>query len=78
MAMPWRWAPLRTLQTGADVLRLVRAQRHDLRIGSEMFRLPQEEAVILVGVMRLDLGDESKTTEIFLGVSKVLFPEHVD
>jgi hypothetical protein len=43
-----------------------------------MFRLPQEEAVILVGVMWLDLGDESKTTEIFLGVSKVLFPEHVD
>jgi hypothetical protein len=43
-----------------------------------MFRLQQEEAVILVGVMRLDLGDESKTTEIFLGVSKVLFPEHVD
>jgi hypothetical protein len=43
-----------------------------------MFRLPQEEAVILVGVMRLDLGDESKTTEIFLGVSKVRFPEHVD
>ena len=43
-----------------------------------MFRLPHEEAVILVGVMRLDLGDESKTTETFLGVSKILFPKHVD
>jgi D-alanyl-D-alanine carboxypeptidase len=45
---------------------------------SEMFYLPQEEAVILVDVKRLDLGDESKSTEIFLGVSKELFPEHVD
>jgi D-alanyl-D-alanine carboxypeptidase len=43
-----------------------------------MFYLPQEEAVILVDVKRLDLGDESKSTEIFLGVSKELFPEHVD
>jgi D-alanyl-D-alanine carboxypeptidase len=45
---------------------------------SEMFYLPQEEAVILVDVNRLDLDDQSKSTEIFLGVSKILFPEHVD
>jgi D-alanyl-D-alanine carboxypeptidase len=45
---------------------------------SEMFYLPQEEAVILVDVNRLDLDDQSKSTNIFLGVSKILFPEHVD
>jgi D-alanyl-D-alanine carboxypeptidase len=45
---------------------------------SEMFYLPEEEAVILVDVNRLDLDDESKSTNISLGVSKILFPEHVD
>jgi D-alanyl-D-alanine carboxypeptidase len=45
---------------------------------SEMFYLPQEEAVIMVDVNRLDLDDQSKSTNIFLGVSKILFPKHVD
>lgn len=45
---------------------------------SEMFYLPEEEAVIVVNVNRLDLDDESKSTEIFLGVSKILLPEYVD
>jgi D-alanyl-D-alanine carboxypeptidase len=45
---------------------------------SEMFYLPQKEAVVLVNVSRLDLDDQSKSTEIFLGVSKILFPEYVD
>jgi D-alanyl-D-alanine carboxypeptidase len=45
---------------------------------SEMFYLPQKEAVIVVDVNRLDLDDQSKSTEIFLGVSKILFPEYVD
>jgi D-alanyl-D-alanine carboxypeptidase len=45
---------------------------------SEMFYLPQKEAVVLVNVNRLDLDDQSKSTEVFLGVSKILFPEYVD
>jgi D-alanyl-D-alanine carboxypeptidase len=45
---------------------------------SEMFYPPQGEAVIVVNVNRLDLDDQSKSTNIFLGVSKILFPEHVD
>jgi D-alanyl-D-alanine carboxypeptidase len=45
---------------------------------SEMFYLPQEDAVVVINVNRLDLDDQSKSTEIFLGVSKILFPEHVD
>ena len=47
-------------------------------LSSEMFYLPEEQATIVVDVNRLDLDDESKSTEIFLGVSKILFPEHVD
>ena len=43
-----------------------------------MFYLPQEEAVIVVNVNRLDEDDESKPTEIFLGISKILYPEVVD
>lgn len=45
---------------------------------SEMFYLPQEEAVIVVNVNRLDEDDVSKSTEIFLGVSKILYPDHVE
>jgi len=46
-------------------------------VSSEMFYLPQE-AVIVVNVNRLDLDDQSKSTNIFLGASKILFPKHVD
>ena len=45
---------------------------------SEMFYLPQKGAVIIVDVNRLDLDDQSNSTEIFLGVSKILFPEYVE
>jgi D-alanyl-D-alanine carboxypeptidase len=47
-------------------------------VSSKMFYLPQEEVVIVVNVNRLDLDDQSKSTNIFLGVSKILFPEHVE
>jgi D-alanyl-D-alanine carboxypeptidase len=49
-----------------------------MAVSSEMFYLPQEEAVIVVNVNRLDLDDQSKSTNIFLGASKILFPKHVD
>jgi D-alanyl-D-alanine carboxypeptidase len=45
---------------------------------SEMFYLPEEDATILVNVNRLDADDESKSTDLFLGVSKTFFPEYVD
>ena len=44
---------------------------------SEMFYLPEEDAVILVSVNRLDV-DESKSEDLFLGISKTFFPEYVD
>ena len=43
-----------------------------------MFYLPQEGVVIVVNVNRLDLDDESKSTELFLGITKILFSEYID
>lgn len=40
-----------------------------------MFYLPHEEAVIVDNVNRLDEDDASKSTEIFLGISKILYPD---
>jgi D-alanyl-D-alanine carboxypeptidase len=45
---------------------------------SEMFYLPEEDAVIVVNVNRLDADDESKSTDLFLAVAKILYPEYVD
>jgi D-alanyl-D-alanine carboxypeptidase len=45
---------------------------------SEMFYLPEEDAVIVVNVNRLDADDESKSTDLFLAVAKTFFPEYVD
>lgn len=45
---------------------------------SEMYYLPEEDATIVVNVNRLDEDDESKSTDLFLAVTKILFPEYVD
>jgi D-alanyl-D-alanine carboxypeptidase len=45
---------------------------------SEMFYLPQEDAVIVVNVNRLDEDDQSQSTDLFLAITKTLFPEYVD
>jgi D-alanyl-D-alanine carboxypeptidase len=45
---------------------------------SEMFYLPEEDAVLVVNVNRLDADDESKSTDLFLAVAKILYPEYVD
>jgi D-alanyl-D-alanine carboxypeptidase len=44
---------------------------------SEMFYLPEKDAVIVVNVNRLDLDDHSRSTELFLLLTKLLFPEDV-
>lgn len=45
---------------------------------SEIWYLPQEDATIIINVNRLDLDDHSKSTEIFLTVTKTLFPEYTE
>src|SRR5918997_4778782 len=69
------------IQYGQGLLQLGKFCGHNGTIfgfSSEMFYLPEEDAVILVNVNRLDVDDESKSTDLFLGISKTFFPEYVD
>lgn len=44
---------------------------------SEAFYLPSQDAVIVINVNRLDLDDQSRSTELFLRLTKTLFPKDV-
>ena len=69
------------IQYGQGLLQLGKFCGHNGTIfgfSSEMCYLPEEDAVILVNVNRLDVDDESKSTDLFLGISKTFFPEYVD
>jgi D-alanyl-D-alanine carboxypeptidase len=44
---------------------------------SEMWYLPEKDAVIVINVNRLDVDDASKSDSLLLSVSKILFPEYV-
>ncbi len=44
---------------------------------SEAFYLPAKDAVIIINVNRLDLDDQSQSTELFLMLTKALFPDDV-
>ena len=45
---------------------------------SEMWYLPEKDAVVLINVNRLDLDDKSKSTDIFMAITKLVFPEYVN
>lgn len=45
---------------------------------SEAFYLPAKDAVIIINVNRLDLDDQSQSTELFLMLTKALFPDDVN
>ena len=45
---------------------------------SEMWYLPERDAVIVISVNRLDKDDQSQSTALFLKISKALFPDLVD
>src|SRR5919112_2823627 len=69
------------IQYGQGLVQLGKFCGHNGTIfgfSSEMFYLPEEDAVILANVNRLDVDDESKSTDLFLAISKTLFPEYVD
>jgi hypothetical protein len=48
------------------------------RLVLSLVYLPEEEAVIVVMVTRLDADDQSKSTALFLVVMEALYPEYVD
>ncbi len=43
---------------------------------TEMWYLPEKDAVIIVNVNRLDLDDHSKSSKIFADVTRILFPKY--
>jgi D-alanyl-D-alanine carboxypeptidase len=45
---------------------------------SEMYYLPERDATIVINVNRLDVDDASKSTELFLLLTRILFPRLVD
>jgi D-alanyl-D-alanine carboxypeptidase len=45
---------------------------------SEMWYLPEKDAVIVIDVNRLDEDDESKSTDLFIVLTRILFPELVE
>lgn len=45
---------------------------------SELFYLPAADATIVINVNRLDEDDASQSTELFLRLTKILFPQLVD
>lgn len=45
---------------------------------SEMWYLPERDAMIVISVNRLDKDDQSRSTALFLKISKTLFPDLVD
>jgi D-alanyl-D-alanine carboxypeptidase len=44
---------------------------------SEMWYLPQKDAVVIINVNRLDLDDHSKSSKIFMDVTRILFPKYI-
>jgi D-alanyl-D-alanine carboxypeptidase len=44
---------------------------------SEMWYLPEKDAVIVINVNRLDLDDQSQSADLFLAITKMLFPAYV-
>ena len=69
------------IKYGEGILQLGKFCGHNGTIfgfSSEMFYLPEEDTVILVNVNRLDVNDQSKSTDLFLAISKTFFPEYVD
>jgi D-alanyl-D-alanine carboxypeptidase len=69
------------IRYGEGILRLGKFCGHNgtiMGFSSEMFYLPEEDAVLVVNVNRLDADDESKSTDLFLEIAKTFFPEYVD
>jgi len=45
---------------------------------TEMYYLPERDAVIVINVNRLDGDDKSQSAELFFAIAKLLFPEYIN
>ena len=69
------------MQYGEGIAKLGKFWGHDGTIfgfSTEMWYLPEKDAVIVVNVNRLDEDDNSKSQKIFAEVAKIVFPDYVD
>ena len=69
------------MQYGEALIRFGRFCGHNGTIfgySSELWYLPEKDAVIVINVNRLDLDDQSKSLDIFFYVTNILFPDLVD
>ncbi len=66
---------------GQGIARIGRFCGHNGTIfgfSSEMWYLPERDAVVIVSVNRLDADDRSRSFELFAKVTKLVFPDQVD
>lgn len=69
------------IEYGAGVVKFGRFCGHNGTapgFSSEMFYLPEKDAVIVVNVNRLDFDDHSKSIELLLLLTKQLFPQYTN
>lgn len=68
------------IRYGQGIIRFGRFCGHNGTIfgfSSELWYLPEKDAVIVIDVNRLDLDDASKSVNLFAQVTKILFPDLV-
>ena len=68
------------IQYGAGIARFGPFDGHNGTIvgfSSEMWYLPEHDATVIIDVNRLDADDQSQSTELFLKLTKLVFPEQV-
>lgn len=69
------------IKYGEGILQFGRFWGHNGTIfgfSSEAWYLPEEDAAIIINVNRLDADDHSRSLDVFLTVTKTLFPEYTD
>jgi len=68
------------VQYGEGIARLGKFFGHNgtiMGFSSEMWYLPEKDAVVVINVNRLDKDDQSKSTKLFFTISKIIFPTEV-
>ncbi len=66
---------------GEGIIKLGKFWGHNgtiMGFSSEMFYLPEKDAVIIINVNRLDEDDKSCSSKLFFKLTKMMFPDHVE
>jgi D-alanyl-D-alanine carboxypeptidase len=66
---------------GEGIVRIGKFCGHNgaiLGFSSEMWYLPEKDAVIIINVNRMDTEDKSQSSDLFFAITKILFPDDVN